>query len=243
MKKVTLLTTAILVSACGGGGGGDEGSNVDTVNLKSSISTPPGIYSGTVTPTGGAPDDAVALVTTDDRIAIVDLVTLEAFMGNVTGVDVDGAMFSSSVVPATGKVTSISGNNINGTYDSSLGGGTFALVADPNLYNRGASLNKLTGVWVDSIFTNTTGTTTWVIQADGSFAMTSTSGCAAQGDFSLLDPSKNEYGVDITVTNCLSYNGTYSGIGALSDTYNNDDTLSFMFSNGSVAGLFEPVKQ
>ena len=47
--------------------------------------------------------------------------------------------------PATGQVTSVSGNNISGTYSSSIGGGTFALVANPDLYNRGMSFAKLTG--------------------------------------------------------------------------------------------------
>ena len=234
ISKSLLICSILLLVACGGGSGGGSSSVTDA---------PPGIYTGTLTPTGGLPDTATALITSDNRLSIVDLDTLESFIGTTVGNAISGTLFSSSVVPATGLVTSVSGNNVSGTYSSSIGGGTFALVSLPNLYNRGASFTKLTGVWVDATFTNVTGTTTWVIQANGSFSMTSTSGCSATGQFSLIDPSKNEYGIALTFATCATFNGTYSGIGALDDTFITDDTLVFMFNNGALGGLFAPIKQ
>ena len=152
-------------------------------------------------------------------------------------------MYSSSTVPATGLVTSISGDNISGTYTSSLGGGTFALSANPNLYARTPSLAKLEGVWVDHVFTYITGTTTWVIETDGSYTISSTSGCTATGAFSLIDPTKNEYSLTMVIANCTGYDGSYTGIAAINDTFNVDDTISLIFSNGSVGGLSQPIKQ
>jgi len=235
LRVIFTLVVGVLISACV-----HDDDNV-------SVSTPPGIYDGTVTPTGLAADNAVALITSNNKIAIVDTDTLEAFIGTISIRSITGTLFSSSVVPATGEVTNVSGNNISGTYSSSIGGGTFDLVADVNLYNRGASLSKLVGTWVDSFFTSVTGTTTWVIQSNGSFTMSSTSGCSAIGQFSLISTKsntfKNEYEINLTVSTCPSFNGTYSGIGALSDAFFTDDLLTFMFNNGSLGGLFQPVKQ
>lgn len=227
------LSISIIIASCGGSGGGSN----------NSFSTPPGIYDGTLTPTGFAADNAIALITSNNKIAIVDTDTLEAFIGTISNNSLTGTLFSSSVVPATGEVTNVSGNNISGTYSSSIGGGTFALVANVTLYNRGASLSKLVGTWVDSDLTAVAGTTTWVIQSDGSFTMTSPSGCSATGQFSLINTSKNEYEINLIISNCPSFNGTYSGIGALTDEFFTDDHLIFMFNNGSLGGLFQPVKQ
>lgn len=231
-KKIIALLAALFISSCGGGGGSTAPSTV-----------PAGIYEGTVTPTGGTPDSAVALITSNDKASFVDVDTIEAFIGTISGNSLTGTMYSSSSVPATAQVTSISGNNISGTYTSSLGGGTFALVADPNLYNRTSSLSKLVGTWVDSVFTNITGTTTWVIQSDGSFTVSSTAGCTATGSFSVFNSSNNEYNLTLTLANCPGLNDSYAGFAVISDSFNTDDTISLIFSNGAKGGISEPIKQ
>lgn len=231
-----LLMIVTTLAACGGGGGGGDDGDV-------AVNAPPGIYEGTVTAAGGTPDSAFGLITSNGKLAFLDLDTLEAIIGTISNGSISGTLFADSVAGITGQVTSASGNNIGGTYSSSLGNGTFSLVADPNLYLRGASLSKLTGTWVDSVFTDGVGTTTWVFQTDGSYNMSSTSGCTGTGQFSLIDATKNEYEMNFVLSNCVPFNGTYTGIGALSDTYNTDDSLAFMFSSGSVGGLFEPIKQ
>lgn len=234
MRKLLVVLGAIFLAACGGGG--DNSSTTQTT-------IPAGIYSGTITPSGGAPDVAIAIITSNGQASIMDVDSIEAFLGTVSGTAITGAIYSNSTVPATVLVTSINGDNIGGTYSSTLGGGTFAVTADPILYSRTASLSKLTGVWVDSVFTNVTGITTWVVQADGLFSVSSTSGCAGEGSFSVINPLNNEYNLTLTVTNCQSYNGTYSGIAVLSDTNFTDDTISLVFGNGASGGIFEPIKQ
>ena len=233
IKKLILPILIMLISACGGGGGNTN---------SGPTSVPAGIYTGTVTPTGGTADSAVAIITSEDKVTLVDIDTREAFIGTVSGISLTGTMYASTSVPASATVTTVSGNNISGTYTSSLGGGTFALVADPNLYSRTSSLSKLTGTWVDSVFTNVVGTTTWVIQADGTYAVSSTSGCTATGSFAVFNSLKNEYNLNMTIANCTGFNGTYTGFAVISDTSNTDDTLSLIFNNGSIGGMFEPLK-
>ncbi len=235
MYKIIILALTMTITACGG-------SDSSTSNEESNNSVS-GIFEGTITATGDTPDSAVALITSNGKVAIVDIDTIEGFMGTINGSSLTGTIYSSSSVPATGEITNVSGDNISGTYTSSLGGGTFSLVSNTNLYNRTSALSKLTGTWVDETFTNGTGVSTWVIQSNGQFSVSTTLGCNGTGAFSIIDSSKNEYSANITITNCLGLNGSYSGIGALSDTFNNDDTISFLFNNGSVGGISEMIKQ
>jgi len=238
---VTLFTLAL--TACGGGGGGGGAPPVPIASA--------GIYSGTVTPNSAAvPFFVVGLMTTDNRVGffasgiVNDTVAVIGTRSNntITGTLFNGA-YNPSAAPMSGQITSVSGNNIGGVYTSSIESGSFSLVADQNLYSRGASLAKITGTWVDAVHTSGAGTTTWIIQPNGAFSMASVSGCAATGVFSLIDASKNEYGVNLTVTNCPGVNGAYIGAGALSDFNATDDMFTFMFSNGTAGGAFAPIKQ
>jgi hypothetical protein len=233
IKIVFVNVVFILLTACT--------SSSDTPEV-AATDAPKGIYAGTITPTGSSADPAVALLTSDNKVAIVDTTTLETFIGTIASNSITGTMFASSAVSATSQVTSVVNNSIGGTYTSSLGGGTFSLVSNTTLYDRGALLSKLVGTWVDSVYTSVTGTTTWVIQADGSYTMTSTSACVGSGDFALIDAAKNEYSLTFVLSNCAGFNGTYSGIGSLSDTSNPDDTLTFMFNSASIGGLFSVIK-
>ncbi len=238
-KNIVVLLISLFLIACGGGGGTPDNSTTPAAQ----ITVPAGIYEGTVTPTGGTAESAVALITSDGKVALVDVETYEGFIGTISGASLTGTMYSTSTVPSTAEVTSASGNSISGTYTSSLGGGSFSLVADPNLYSRTSELSKLEGVWVDSVFTNIAGVSTWVVQNDGAFTVTSTSGCTATGVFAIFNSTKNEYNLTITISNCPGANGSYSGFAVISDSFNTDDTISLVFSNGSLGGISEPIKQ
>lgn len=237
MRRFFILMSGLIISACGG-------SSSDN-NSTSATTTPPGIYSGSVTLDGGRTDSAVAIITTDNHISIVDTDSFEAFIGTIINTSASGTLYSSDAVPATGEITTIASDKIEGTYTSSLGGGSFSLDADSSLYSRVSSLAKLEGVWVDSAFITITGTSTWVIQSDGSVSMTSTSGCAATGHLSVIDETKNEYNLALNVTNCPPYdeNGSYTGQGYLTDTLGNqDNTLPLIVTNGIYATVFKPIK-
>ena len=77
LVATTLISTLVLLLSACSSGGGDS-----TPTFTGSVSA--GIYDGTVTPTGGTADSAVALITSTGKVTLVDIDTLEAFIGTVT---------------------------------------------------------------------------------------------------------------------------------------------------------------
>ncbi len=161
----------LFVTACGGGGGG--GNSPAAAQTSATFA---GIYSGTLTPNGATAGPAVGLITSDKNVVVIDTSSLEAFIGTISGTSLTGILYSFSAMPASAQLNTAVGDNIGGSYSSSIGGGQFSLDADRDLYNRPSSLAKLEGVWVDTVLTNITGVSTWVIQANGSFMVSSTGG-------------------------------------------------------------------
>lgn len=216
--------------------------NTDTSGIASA-----GLYTGTITATGGVADTAIAIITSTGKVAVVDIDTKEAFIGTRVDNSLTGTLYASTSVPSTAEITSVSGDNISGTYTSSLGGGTFALVANTDLYNRTADLSKLAGNWIDSVFTNALGlgTSTWSFTTNGAFTVSTGVGCYAEGAFTIIEASKNEYAMTMEITTCGSYDGAYTGFAVLSDTVETstvDGTLSLFFSNGVFGGMAQPIK-
>ncbi len=236
INNIIISSLILFLTACGGGSDSDN-------KEESASSVPAGIYEGTVTLSGSTANTALGLIASNGKVSIIDIDTEEAFIGTISGTSLTGSLYSTTTVPSTAEVTNVSGNNISGTYTSSLGSGTFAFTANTNLYDRGSSLSKLAGTWVDTVFTNGTGTTTWVVQNDGTFTVASTLGCNATGAFTIFNAAKNEYNLSINITNCSSLNGSFTGFAVTSDSFNTDDSISLIFSNGSIGGIAEPIKQ
>ena len=225
LLNYTLILLSVLLSACSSGG---------SDSLVPAFNWSPGVYSGTFTVTGGAPDDVVLLVTSDNRFA---LATTD---GSETAI---GAMFGSKLTTTDGFTATLNAA-LSGTYTAPGVTGTFTL-ADSGLYNRASSTAKLEGTWVDNTFTQVTGTATYVIDATGNFLLMSVSGCAGTGSFSTIDGSKNEYNFTLVTTNCPGYDGTYIGLAITDDTTFTDDTIDIIAEN-PVAQTFlvsTPVKQ
>ncbi len=217
---------------------------VDSEDSDSSTdNTPAGIYQGTITPTPGLPA-ATALITSAGDIAIIaDDITV-GLIGVISGSAISGSLFTNSPppVPTSGRITSVSGNDIAGSYSTTSGSGLFALTADPDLYERGASLAKLEGTWDDLTLILGDGTPTWEIEPSGSFILSTTGSCDGYGVFSLIDETKNEYSLDLTVTNCDTLDGVYAGIAYLFDTTGTDDSLFLIYTDGSIAGISSASK-
>lgn len=206
-----------------------------------------GIYVGTITPTGGSSGYAMAIISSIGEVAIVNRDTMETFIGTRIDNLMAGTLYAPdrSSVSSTAEITYVSGNNISGSYSSELSGGSFALTGLTTLYNRTSELSKLTGIWVDTVFTSAIGTTTWSILPDATFTMTTPASCYGVGEFTIFNALNNEYSMMMEVTDCGDFNGLHTGLVVLSDSSveSQDDTLSIIFSNGVVAGLLEPIKQ
>lgn len=214
----TLISLALsTLTACGGGGGGG-----------SSVSWQPGIYTGTFTPSTGTPDAYALIITSDNRWGGAN--PDEGSTGTVSGATITALDFSATLSSTTG-----------GSYTTSTSAGTFTLT-DTGLYNRTGSLAKLSGTWVDNVYTTVTGTTTWVIDGAGAVSMSSTSGCAGTGTVSVIS-SNNEYEITLAVSSCGVFNGNYHGYGFTEDSSFTDDAFSFVVDNATAYAVFSPIKQ
>jgi len=209
MRKFILSTlVSLFISACGGGGSSTPAP---------SFSFTPGIYTGTFTPAGGAADVFAIIIASNGSWAGVD------FEEGATGT-YSGATLTDPSLTATLTATS------SGTYTSNGISGTFTLV-DAGIYNRPANLSKLAGTWIDTTFTQNTGTMTHTIDGSGNITSTSVSGCASSGTINTIDTTKNEYTISLTVTNCGGFNGVYTGLALLDDTTITEDTLVYLADN------------
>lgn len=230
MKKIIQLAAILLFlvnASCSSSGG-------DTIAPAPAFTWAAGIYDGTFTETGSTPDNVALIVTSTNRFALANIDGTEMAIGDASGASLtspDG--FTATLTAA-----------LSGTYTAPGVTGTFSL-ADAGLYNRTSSAAKLEGVWVDSFYTTTTGTTTWVIDATANVLMTSVSGCAATGTFNTIDTSKNEYTVTSTVTNCPGFNGVYNGFAFTDDDTFTDDMIALVIENTALQtfAIFAPIKQ
>ena len=233
--KVLTIVFALSLTSCAIEVGGE-----DTPQIAEA-----GIYTGTITADGGSAVTAIAIITSNDDVSVVNLDTKESFIGTRVDNSFTGTLYASSAVTSTAEITSVSAGAISGTYTSALGGGTFAL-STTGLYERTSDLSKLSGTWIDSVYTNALGlgTSTWNFNSSGAFTVL-TSGCNAEGQFSIFNASNNEYELTMTISTCGSYDGAYTGFAILSDTASTlaiDSTLTLIFSNGVFGGMAQPLK-
>lgn len=145
--KVLTIVFALSLTSCAIEVGGE-----DTPQIAQA-----GIYLGTITADGESAVEAIAIITSNDDVSVVNISTKESFIGTRVDNSLTGTLYASSAVASTAEITSVSAGNISGTYTSSLGGGTFALATIDGHYDRTSELSKLSGIWIDSVYTNALG--------------------------------------------------------------------------------------
>ncbi len=118
--------------------------------------------------------------------------------------------------------------------------GTFTLTYNGSLYERPSSLPGVEGIWKGKIldFTN-------LIKIDENGAITgvTTTVCFYGGHVSVIDPSFNIYLVHLDIDNCGSDNGSYDGLGALSDMSSTNDTFITIISSPTLSLVASLSKQ
>jgi hypothetical protein len=89
---------------------------------------------------------------------------------------------------------------------------TLGATMDP-LYATASSLTKLVGNWTD-------GANTLTVNADGTFFEQQGNGCVINGTYTIIDATKNLYGVSFEITNCTVSNANipFTGLGFLNAT-------------------------
>ncbi len=246
LARFSMAILSLSLVACGSDGG-SGGNDVATNNI------PNGLYQGTITPDSGASSDAFAIITSEGEMLVsysesVD--SVEAIAATTTSSDFNGNVYSAGTgsitgavaAPVTGSIILSSGNELTGTYVRGSIGGIFSFTQNENISNKTSDLSKLTGVWVDDVNVDPTGVATYVVQSDGSFEMTTTLGCNGTGNFQLIDPTKNEYDLTMSITGCDDAAGNYDGTAVVVDGSNPDDTITMFFYNDSRFGFFDLQK-
>jgi hypothetical protein len=233
------LLSLLVLCACGGGGN-PSGTPPATPSAAG------GIWMGTFTSnvthvtsnfTGLVADTNIARFGSPDTLAqysgVLD-VSGNSFSTTATAYAPHGSTLQDGT--QVGTVT-ISGTfapkgTMTGTYSGAGDSGTFTLTYNGSLYERASSLPGVSGTWKGKIldFTN-------FIKIDDNGAITgvNTTGCFYGGHVSVIDPSFNIYSVHLDIDNCGSDNGSYDGLGALSDTSSTNDTFMTIVSSPTLS--------
>lgn len=225
MKNITFLALLVFnLAACSGGGG----------DYSITQAWEPGIYEGSFTQTGDTPTPVKVIVTSSAGFALMPDTGEEYAIGTVNG---------NKLTTTDGFSATLTGT-LSGNYSAPGVNGTFSLT-DSGIYNHGSSMTTTSGVWVDQVFTDNTGTTTWAIDSNGVIDFSSVSGCTGTGSITPIDTSANEYTVNVNLSNCTGFNGLYSGYAWTSDGAFTDDVLHMIVENTGLQtfGTFEAIKQ
>lgn len=232
------LSALIGLSACGGGSSG-SGSGATTppptVNAN-----PAGVWYGYVNnATLGDSYDVVGVSISSGELRFVDSQgvqyhgTMQVAGNNYTAtfraIAPLGETFLNNSTVITGSLngTIQERSTISGSYTMSTGEtGAISLLYDP-VHLRGSNLSRLAGIWTDEY-----GETTTIDSQGQIFAQTS-DGCVFNGSASVVSSAFNTYRFNVTVSSCGTFNGTYGGLGVISDWQANDDNrlLTFQLSN------------
>lgn len=236
MKKLFCLSVlfVLCLSVVVSCGGGSDSSPSPVVN-----ENPEGIWTGTFTESGMGTYVVDMLVyngeiiglSTDASAIFVGTYTVSgnSITADVKAYAIGGGPYATSVITGTFSEQSQFDATFSSTYISSgtTSTGSITLTYD-SIYDRSSSLAMLEGTWSE---TDGAYTITADVDAFGSLSGTDTAGCGYSGVISILDPNKNLYGIDIDVSTCSSFNGSYDGFAVLTDTTTQNDTFVYTVSN------------
>lgn len=256
MKKTTnqlfvLAITFILTACGGGGGGGGSGSSSGGTDSGSSPSNQSanGIWSGTSTIAGdGFSSDTLGLFYNGDFIAInFDFDEFYRGTYEVSDSSITGSGRGYIVNGPFGGTGTLSGDvTTAGTMRSSISTSlpstaNLELAYETGLYERSASRAIIAGSW-DGYIDGLSYTIT--ISSSGSVSASSSDGCIVSGSVSAPDSTRNIYRLNITIggSGC-PVPGNYEGLGALSDTFTENDTLNVGYSNNSFGFAYQAIRR
>ena len=244
MKKC-IYCFLLILAACGGGNG--------------SVSQPPppppqqsasGIWTGTITSNvAGQSQSLIGLVTETSEVYFftstsgnfigTGSVNGDQFSGTLMGFAPTGFTWpdGSAIAQFTMSGTVTTRIRISGTYSGGGDSGTFTVLYD-STYERPSSLPTMSGLWATdpNAFG---GTAELTIDPLGLAFGSNTVGCVFNAIVSIRNASFNYYQIDLIVTSCGVFTGSYSGLGVLTDTFVFNDTIIFQLSNVNFAFTLE----
>lgn len=248
---LTTIVIAFAVSACGSDGDGSGGGAGPAQSAG-------GIWHGTITGGGNTNDVSCVVAETGDLACALTEPTTGTSVGSVTGsiqvtngdqLSGSGTSFTAPgfVFPdgstranfnITGGIVS-ERNSIDLTIDTAGVSSTLSGIYD-SFYDRDSSLEKVAGVYTDFYILGSPASLS--IDTNGSIFSQNTAGCVGIGQVNIIDSRFNAYDVELTISNCSSADGNYSGLGSTTDTLVMDDTFFVGVFTNSLASIASPVR-
>ncbi|MFD2231322.1 hypothetical protein [Alkalimarinus sediminis] len=238
-NKLVVAIATLTVTACGGGGGGSAPAATPTVP-NAAVG---GIWTGITTLTDGTTFETAGFITetgelrfiTDDGAQQVGTITASgnSFTASITE-------YAEAGSPATGTVSGTISARQTLTGSAQFAGettSTFEYSYD-SIYDRNSSLATIAGIYSDSDGAGYT--ETYTVDSDGTITGSDTEGCVFGGAISILNANYNMYRVNLTVSNCDTFDGSYTGLGALTDEggdVNDTFVLSVTGTNYVISGF------
>jgi hypothetical protein len=136
-----------------------------------------------------------------------------------------GSQFANGSTVITGNFTGTIAerSTINANYTMATGErGTVSLVYD-TVYERDASLSRISGIWVDDSGNAID------ISGSGEIFAQDGAGCVYSGNVAVVDNNFNAYRINLSVSNCQQFNGNYSGLGVVTDLDSANDNRELVY--------------
>jgi hypothetical protein len=245
-RVVTTIAAALGLAACGGGSG--SSSAPSSGNTNPGTTSTAGLWKGGFTSTTTGQSSVLVVMTdggghstwmtTDGRIydgtMPMDGSRFESHLAGYmdpTGHFPDGT----NMGPGTMTIESHSTSMMDGHYTGSGDHGTFDMRLS-SMWMRGAGLDTVAGTYMRT--TSTGYAMTMTLGANGQVTGSDTAGCMFNGTVTAPDPSHNLYHMDVSVTSCGVFDGTYQGMGTLVDADAMQDWMSRMpgYQHGGMMG-------
>jgi hypothetical protein len=238
MNRLLLLAASFFVlstvAGCGGGGSGGNSSGTQPPPIVDAKLG--GIWEGTIFNENiGSSWQVIGLSLDTGEGRFIDefgtqyVANLTAdgtsFSGTFFGVAPLGETFIDGSVVATGNMsgTISERNRISGSYTVSTGErGSLDLFYN-SIYERDSSLSLMAGTWIDA------DQDAFTVDTQGEIFGQDSSGCVYTGRVSTINRDFNAYRVQLNVSSCGTFNGSYSGLGILDDYQVVSDNRIFIF--------------
>ncbi|WP_018880234.1 hypothetical protein [Thioalkalivibrio sp. ALE9] len=237
--------TLAFVTGCGGGssddGGSSNGNEQDDAREPASAE---GIWRGTFTEEGVGTFDAQGLLYDGRVIAISEgggviydgeySVTGDSVEASVRAYQINGWYFADADLQGTVKPSESMDLEFETTLDTE---GSVSLEYDAQ-YDQPSDTSMIEGMWrygepgYEAIVD---------VEASGDFFAQDTHGCTYLGEARSLNPDKNLYSVDMSVSSCGDFDGAYTGFAALLDEPSMGEILQIVVSNPN-AIVFRPLQ-
>ena len=212
-------------------------SDVDSDSSKNVSISKAGIYEGTYlngTDTGSTlllvtSDAEVAMVSDDAELALGTVSESGSTLTLTTRYYADGA--GSNWGTRLSASLNYNNSTLSGQYTILNETGNLSLTQNTTLYNRSTALADFAGTWKDD------DNLSYTINSSGAISAVTdpSTGCTLTGRFELINPSYNEFEVELTTTGCkdTTINGEWEGYGFLSDENGTKSVINFGALNSS----------